>query len=295
MFAKANLIAKEFTRPFIISSKMYNGQCNSGIGTYVIINEDGWFVTAFHIIQQTMEYAKSINEFNDLLQKRKEVEADTTRNSSVKKGMLNKLIIPPNKVVSYSVWLGHDRLSLENIFILPEIDLAVGHIRNFEKNMVTTYPVFKDYKKSMDTGTSLCKLGFPFHSIIPTFDENNHSFRLPEGSLPMPLFPLEGIYTRTVEFVMDKIKIPLKYIETSSPGLRGQSGGPTFDTNGTIWAIQSQTKHYQLGFGDNTNGLSYKAAEHLQNQYLNVGLGIHSETIIEFCKLNNIAIHVSEY
>ena len=113
----------------------------------------------------------------------------------------------------------------------------------------------------------------------------------------MPLFPLEGIYTRTVTYAdpTGNIKIPLKQIETSSPGLRGQSGGPTFDTHGTIWAIQSQTRHYPLGFGDNANGLSHKAAEHLQNQYLNVGLGVHSETIIEFCKSNNIQIHISEY
>ena len=297
MFAQANLIAKEFTRPFIISSKMYNGQCNSGIGSFVIINEDGWFGTAYHIIQQTIDYTKSISENNELLKKRKEIEDDVSINNSVKKGRLNRLTIPPQAIINYSVWLGHNDLSLDQVFILPEIDLAIGRLKNFTKDMVTTYPKFKDYTKSMDSGTSLCKLGFPFHSIILTFDEVNQSFRLPDGALPMPLFPLEGIFTRTVEFrdPTGKIKIPLKFIETSSPGLRGQSGGPTFDTHGTVWAIQSQTKRYALGFGEKTNGLSPKAAEHLQNQYLNVGLGIHSETVIEFCRVNSIQIHISEY
>lgn len=45
------------------------------------------------------------------------------------------------------------------------------------------------------------------------------------------------------------------FIETSTPRLRGQSGGPIFDVNGAIWAIQSQTHHLKLGFGDNQNTL----------------------------------------
>ncbi len=91
----------------------------------------------------------------------------------------------------------------------------------------------------MDTGTSLCKPGFPFHSIIPTFDETTNNFKLPEASFPLPLFPLEGIYTRTIQINIpdSPLSFPLKYIETSSLGLIGQSGGPTFNTYGTVWAI----------------------------------------------------------
>ena len=56
MFAKANQIAKDYTLPIIISYKMYGGECYSGIGTYVIINEEGWFVTACHIIHQIKDF-----------------------------------------------------------------------------------------------------------------------------------------------------------------------------------------------------------------------------------------------
>lgn len=107
----------------------------------------------------------------------------------------------------------------------------------------------------MEQGTSLCKLGFPFHSNEPTFDEQK-GFVLPPGSFPIPIFPIDGIYTRTVNIESNGAKpYPLMFIETSTPGLRGQSGGPIFDVNGAIWAIQSQTHHLKLGFGDNQNTL----------------------------------------
>jgi hypothetical protein len=141
----------------------------------------------------------------------------------------------------------------------------------------------------MLNGTSLCKLGFPFHSIQPEFINNN--FQLPPGSLPIPLFPLEGIYTRKIEVRPNPGNYPLSYIETSTPGLKGQSGGPTFDVHGNIWAIQSSTKSLELGFGDSLQ--TGKEAEHLRNQYLNVGWGIHSETIIGLLNEHNISYEVS--
>jgi hypothetical protein len=38
----------------------------------------------------------------------------------------------------------------------------------------------------------------------------------------------------------------VKFIETSTPGLRGQSGGPLFDAKGEIWGIQSRTNFLEL-------------------------------------------------
>jgi hypothetical protein len=89
-----------------------------------------------------------------------------------------------------------------------------------------------------------------------------------------------------------QFNFPLKYIETSTPGLRGQSGGPTFDVEATIWAIQSSTMSYPLEFGTEAKG---KQAEHLKNQYLNVGWGIHAETITSFLTANNVAFQKSSY
>jgi hypothetical protein len=140
----------------------------------------------------------------------------------------------------------------------------------------------------------LCRLGFPFHSIEPTYDAGKDTFELPAGSVPLPLFPIEGILTRFVEVVVPtgqpKPNYPLRYLETSSPGLKGQSGGPIFDTHGTVWAIQSKTQHYPLGFNPEVPG--EHAREH---QFLNVGWGVHAATIVAAMKEKGISFQQSDY
>ena len=141
-------------------------------------------------------------------------------------------------------------------------------------------PTIKNPAVNFEPGTSLCRLGFPFHAIVPRFDERDGRFVLPEGSTPIPLFPVEGILTRlgTILPPAEKpLPYPLMQIETSSPGLRGQSGGPIVDIAGRIWGIQSVTRHLPLGFDPEVADRNGSAREH---QFLNVGVGIHAATIV---------------
>jgi S1-C subfamily serine protease len=254
MFSEACKIARKFTFPIIISSKNYKGECNSGIGTIIIINEEGWFITAYHVIAQIQQLSQSNKEYKELLSKKEEIEKNVSLKSHVKNQQIKNLKIPSTAITNFSTFLISSDYKIGEIYTLPEVDLAVCRIINFNKSHFIDYPKFKDATKPMEQGTSLCKLGFPFHTITPTFEEGK-GFNLPAGSLPIPIFPIDGIYTRTVNIQPSLPKpYPLKYIETSTPGLRGQSGGPTFDVNGTIWAIQSQTQHLKLGFGSNPDG-----------------------------------------
>jgi len=293
MFSKACSIAREFTFPIIISQVNFKGECSSVIGSYVLINDEGWFVTAHHVIALVNSLQHSLGEYHDLATRRTKLEADENIKKHEKINQLKgPLKIPGEAVTNYSIWLGRDGLSIGTLFVLPEIDLAVGQLKNFDKATVKIYPHFKDPLKPMEQGTSLCKLGFSFHSIKPTYD-GAKGFILPPGSVPIPFFPMEGIFTRKVEMKVPTASMhPLYFIETSSPGLRGQSGGPTFDVHGTVWAIQSQTRHLKLHFGvDKTD----KDADLLKHQYLNVGWGIHSETLTSFFKEHSIQFQLSEY
>jgi hypothetical protein len=296
MFSKACALAKEFTKPIIISSRQANGNCNAGIGSYVVINDEGWIVTAYHIIDSIMSMNTATSQYTGFLAERKLIEDDQTLKKHQRINKLNALRIPNEIITNFSVWCGFmqaPQISITNIIAIPDIDLAIGKLEPFDKSWVTTYPTFKHNQEVMQQGSSLCKYGFPFHSITPTFVDGK-GFELPPGSLPLPLFPLEGIYTRQVMVQSNTYKpYPLMYIETSSPGLPGQSGGPTFDVHGNIWAIQSSTRHLKLAFGN--NNVKGKEAEFLQNQYLHVGWGIHSDTIIGFLKENNINFNLSSH
>ena len=72
----------------------------------------------------------------------------------------------------------------------------------------------------------------------------------------------------------------MRFIETSSPGLKGQSGGPIMDTDGVIWGIQSQTASYELGFPPKMTLQTGKEIEIYQ--FMNVGMGVHPLSIHEF-------------
>jgi len=295
MFAAAYSIAREFTRPVIISFKQHDGNCKSIIGAFVLLNEEGWFLTCNHIVAQIMQLDQAQQAYNQLDSQRKSIHGNPALKDHEKQKQLKQLKASADNITNYSVWWGEDAHVVDSFFILPEADLAVGQLKNFDSSKVKDYPKLKDPSKDMPLGTSLCKLGFPFHNITPSFDSATNQFLLPPGSVPPPLFPLEGIYTRCAGVAGGAPRpYAVLYLETSSPGIPGQSGGPTFDVHGTVWAIQSQTSSLKLGFGGNIQG-NTKEKEHLENQFLHVGLGVHAETIIGFLTENNIKFQLSAY
>jgi hypothetical protein len=79
------------------------------------------------------------------------------------------------------------------------------------------------------------------------------------------------------------------YVETSSPGLRGQSGGPIYDREGKLYAMQVQTAHMPLGFQPTAE---YDGKRVIENQFINIGNGVHVKTIIAMLKDRNIRFQV---
>jgi hypothetical protein len=258
MFSKAYKISTQYTHPLLISNRFYDGTVSSGVGSFVIINKEGWIVTAAHILDSLLTF-----------QKHQEEIALYNSKTGTK--------IDPKWISHHSIWYGADQHFIRQFHIQGENDLAIGKIENYDPAFVKNYPVFKNPEK-LEPGTSLCKLGYPFYEVQASFDEALNQFRFDPSIFPIPAFPIDGIYTRNIIKGKSKDgKIDYKFLETSSPGLRGQSGGPTFDKDGKIWAIQSQTHHLPLGFSP-TILKDNKEIE--ENQFLNVGWGIHVESIL---------------
>jgi S1-C subfamily serine protease len=84
----------------------------------------------------------------------------------------------------------------------------------------------------------------------------------------------------------------MMWLETSAPGLKGQSGGPLIDSKGSIWGIQSNTYSYPLGFSPK---VKYQGIEHVEHQFLNVGRAVHAETVLGLLKQSNINHQISDY
>lgn len=256
MFKNAYQQASNFTHPVLMSTRFKNGKVESGVGSFVIINKEGWLVTAAHML-----------------------------------GGLRAIKDPKNDTITHhALWWGNDKHIIKRFHLLDGNDLAIGQIENYDPNFQKSYPKFID-PSQLQIGTSLCKLGFPFHEVKATFHAKNGRFTYAKNVFPIPRFPIDGIYTRNASTGKSEDgKYEYLYLETSTPGLRGQSGGPIFDIDGNIYAIQSQTRHLPLGFSPSVESNGNKVVE---NQFLNVGWGVHVKTIIQFLEEHQVSYELA--
>lgn len=290
MFAKAYQIASNYTQPVLISTLRFDGTVECSVGTFVIVNSEGWIVTAAHIFDTMLTHQRDTVEINQYNKEINEIENNKYLSHQDKKRKLARVKYNPKWIKTYSYWWGADVHGMDNIHLLAENDIAIGKMTNYNPQFCGQYPIFKKPDNLM-VGTSLCKLGYPFHEVKATFNDTNNSFQIAPNALPIPRFPIDGIFTREVlQTNSGNSPFKVKFIETSTPGFRGQSGGPIFDTNGHIWAIQSRTAHLALGFSPKVVADNKEITEH---QFINVGMGVHIETILNFLDTNKVQYQIS--
>jgi hypothetical protein len=298
MFRKACKQIMPYTLPIITCRKTVSGKCSGSIGTFVVINKDGWIVTAAHIVDKLLEMMQQVETLQKCHAEIAAIKADSSIPDPEKKKRINKVKKPANDDTEHCAqvwslplaWKAGAHPVMEKVATYQPVDVAVVKLDPWDPAWVTAYPVFKDPSKDFDPGAMLCRTGFPFHHVQPRWDDAAQGFDLPPGTFPAPLFPIEGIFTRTAELAKPNPKdpdfpFPYKWIETSSPGLKGQSGGPIFDEMGSIWGIQCQTVPYDLGFTTVTK----------TPQFLNVGVGVHPEVLFRVFADNGIDFQVSDY
>jgi hypothetical protein len=277
MFRQAFAKAKHFTKPVVAAAKTLDGKCISGIACFVVINSDGWILTAYHILETLTAIRENQLETRAYFDA---VAANEAEGHGRPQSLGPRFL---GNVQHCAFWWGSNVTKLVDAGGIKEIDLGIGRLDPFDPNSVTEYPVIKNTVHGYDCGASLCKFGYPFFEVPITWDSATNSFSSGPSAINFPLFPLEGILTRFVRDPANDGKRPysLAQIETSSPGLRGQSGGPIVDRRGRLWGIQTTTKHLPLGFEPEFERDGKK--QH-QSQFLNVGLGVHGETILGLLK-----------
>ena len=288
MFSKAVPVAAGFTRPVVISSRTAAGVDACTIGAYVVLNREGWILTAAHLLDIVRQHQESARRYQGYRGNVVEFHRDIAADKRFRKKGVRTFHRPAEPSVrNHSVWWGVDGTRLVGVRLVPAADLALGRLDPFDPASVPRYPVLKDPAKGCEPGRSLCKLGFPLHRIEPAYDEKANTFTLPAGTVPLPMFPLEGMFTRVVN-----TRAPgsgegdsSPFIETSTPSLIGQMGGPVFDPDAVLWGIQSHTMHHSLGFRPPVPGGPPDLVEH---QFLNTGLAVHPGVIRGFLDAEGI-------
>jgi hypothetical protein len=291
MFEKAYEAAKRYTRPAILISRIERGDIATGVGTFIVLNSDGWILTMAHILEPFIRWQRDRAALNEYARLKQEIENDASLSPGKRKHRISQLTYDSNWISHIDIILARGPNAQLNVLIDGMADLALLKLPDISSLNITGFPVFGDPKKPIFPGTSLCRMGFPFHNIEGvTFNASTGHFNLPPIP-PLAFFPNEGIYTREQLVINAPSGRQIHNLETSSPGLRGQSGGPIFDTHGRIWALQSKTLSLPLGISCKVKEGGKEITEH---QFMHVGVGPHVSHIREFLDQNNVKYQSAE-
>ena len=290
MFVNAIEEVSQFTRPIHTIMRNYNETIVSpGAATLFFVNDEGCAVTCKHVIDiignresinQRYEKFKAeksaIGRNNKYNQRIKALEAAYNYNPGSTIQIKELFVgVTSDASVNYR-WINHTKY-----------DLAILIFENLKNPLYQSHARFVKDNSSLKQGKFLCRLGFPF----PEFTNYQYNAGADDiewtknGQVETPRFPIEGMLTRHLLHEGNIVGI-----ELSTPGLRGQSGGPLFNENGIVCGMQSGTSHLHLGFDMknfeyNTGGRTIK----INNQpFIHVGHCVHPDIIKSFLKDNNI-------
>ncbi len=290
MFSKAYNLAKLFTHPLVVAMRYHDKTVESGLGAFVVLNDDGWLMTAAHNFGAAFAFGQHQQELAQYNEKIEKLNANTQIKDHQRKLLAQALKPNPKWITDFAIMLAGQRIEILEHYFYQQNDIAFIRVdKSFIKGQILFPKIINP--SVINPGTSLCKFGFPFIEVKANFNTVTNQFDLLQNLLPVPFFPIEGIYTRNV--LMGKTAdgaMDILFLETSSPGLKGQSGGPICDTEGNIYAIQSQNVTIPLGF-TGTVEINKKKVE--ENQFFNAGIGVHPQILVDLLVKHNIKFSIA--
>ena len=295
MFVDAIEEVDRFTRPVHFISRYYTGSdIVPGTATLFFVNRDGFAVTCRHVARQILIansiYENYIKFSGELRRFERDPGLETQRRLLEEKYKINSET--PVRILFNFINCVSAYKSL-TIHLHPSQDLAIIHFRDFDAAQYQGHAHFLKDTRMVRQGKYLCRLGYPF----PEFTNyrynkvNNDIEWLQTGRINTPSFPIDGIVTRHIGENNE-----ITGIEMSTPGLRGQSGGPLFDTNGVIYGMQSSTRHLHLGFDQiNREVITDGHRKRVSNYpFLNVGQCVHADVIKQFLREKNVLFYETD-
>lgn len=292
MFVEALDQVDQFTRAIHFICR-YHGSAEiiPQTATMFFVNEQGCAITCKHVADNLIysdkfytRYLQFRKEFRYF--EREKVAALEKKRLEEKYGLRSDSLIRIKSSFPDSV-NGDYRLVIHRH---PVYDLAIVQFQGYSEIKYKGFARLLKDETKIRPGRTLCRLGYPFPEFSNyRFNKDTDDIEWSQsGRISTPAFPIDGIITRQVA---DQNGI--FGIEMSTPGLKGQSGGPLFDTKGIVYGMQSATQHLHLGFDQvNREVISEGIRKRVSNfPFLNVGRCVHVRIIKEFLRAKKIKFY----
>jgi hypothetical protein len=292
MFIEAIEKIAAFTRPIHTITRTYGGKkIEPGAATLFFVNDEGYAVTCKHVIDMLMNSEKLSATYANFRAERDKLPRDA-KFKRMLTGLEQKYKLTGDSEIQAKITFVDcvDSMSGFTWFVHPQLDVAILKFNDYKALRYAGHAVFKKNTAEIKQGAFLCRLGFPFPEFTNyTYNETIDDIGWTEEGITIsPRFPTEGMLTR---FLAENDKA--YGIEMSTPGLRGQSGGPLFDKNGIVYGMQFSTKHLHLGF--DIDEKEYAINNHTKKisdyPFMHLGQCIHADVIKEFLSANHIRFY----
>lgn len=290
MFVEAIEIAGKFTRPIHSISRNYGSTTiQPGAATLFFVNADGWALTCKHVAGQIVATGKLAHKYDAFKMELSSLEGTMKKNKLIKQ-LEKKYGYSKNTLVELrNRFMNCVEGDLKlNFIIHKKYDVALIKFKDYSRLLYDTFPLFPLDTSSLLPGKYLCRLGYPFPEFRNyAYDDKADMINWTDtGKETTPRFPIEGMVTRRL---LDKERKVYGF-EMSTPGLRGQSGGPAFDVGGKVWGMQFATGHLDLDFDVDQEVLRHGTKKHVTDSaFLHVGVCIHIDVLKSFMKENNVS------
>lgn len=292
MFFEAIEKVSAYTRPIHTIMRTYGGkQIVGGAATLFFVNHLGYAVTCKHVVEMLLVSEEINRNYAAFKTERDRLPMDAKYKSNLK-GLELKYKLTPESIIQIKITFvdAVDQMSGFTVHLHPTLDLAILKLNDFTKVMYSEVAVFKKNGADIKQGEMLCRLGFPFPEFTNfRFNEAIDDIEwTSDGVSHSPRFPMDGMVTR---FLADTSGI--YGIEMSTPGLKGQSGGPLFNRAGVVYGMQFSTKHLHLGFDliETEIMIQNKVKKVTDYSFIHLGQCIHVDRIKAFLDEHKVMYH----
>ena len=292
MFVDALERVDSFTRPMHSIVRLYgHSEVVPGTATLFFVNQEGCAITCKHVAELIAQSDPIYHNYREFQGARRDVLREQNAAHLISKLEVKFKLSADTIIRVRNNFIGCvDQFQKLTIDKHPTQDLALLRFEGFNRILYRSHATFLGDSSRIKPGRSLCRLGYPFPEFT-NFRYNSGTDDIEwttTGRVTSPSFPIDGIVTRLMADANT-----INGIEMSTPGLRGQSGGPLFDMKGLIYGMQSATRHLHLGFDIEDHEVLVNGRKSRVSNYpfLNVGQCVHVDVIKAFLREKGVTFY----